>query len=217
MDLMQMAPKLVRVVVGVLCAAVGLSALGLGLGAAFAGPKVVWVLLGFEVVTLVAALIGVAFALGRFQEAQGLALACVAGTFFVAAVLGYVGSGRQLPLAEGGIPLKGMLLARLAAAMVVGAAGAGLVLARDRRSWGYLIKSAALGGPVLLALGVYGAAPARVRGVLDALPGWLVAVGLIVAGLLGIVMVSASVHLLVRAFELGRTDRNGHSDTIMKT
>jgi hypothetical protein len=206
MDLMAIAPKLVRLVVGVLCAAVGLSALGLGLGAAFAGPKVVWVLLGFEVVTLAAGVIGVLFALGRFREAPGLALACVAGTFFVAAVLGYVGSGRQLPLAEGGIALKGMLLARLAAAMVVGGGGGGLVLARDRRSWGYLIKSAALGGPVLLALGVYAASPVRVRGALDSLPGWLVAVGLIVGGLLGIVMVSASVHLLVRAFELGKLE-----------
>jgi hypothetical protein len=185
---------------------VGLSALGLGVGAVVAGPQVVWVLLGFEVVTLAAAVIGVFFALGRFQEAPGLALASVAGTFFVAAVLGYVGSGRQLPLAEGGIPLKGMLLARVSAALLVGAAGAGLVLARDRRSWGYLIKSAALGGPVLLALGVYAARPVQVRGALDALPGWLVAVGLIVAGLLGIVMVSASVHLLVRAFELGKIE-----------
>lgn len=193
--------------VGVVCAAVALSALALGLGALFVAPKVVWVLLGFEVVTLVGAVLGLFFALGRFQEGQGLAMACVAGTFFVAAVLGYFGAGRQLPTSDGGISLKWLLLGRLGASFLLGAIGAGLVLARDKRSWGYLAKSAALGGPVLIALGAYVVSPGRVTGMLGSLPGWALGLGLTVAGLLSVVMVSASVHLLVRAFELGRVEQ----------
>lgn len=198
-------------VVGVVSAAVALSALGLGLGAVFIAPKVVWVLLGFEVVTLVAAVLGLLFALGRFQDGQGLALACIAGTFFIAAVLGFVGAGRQLPTADGGIPLKGLLLGRIGAALLLGGVGAGLVLMRDRRSWGYLGRSAALGGPVVLALGAYIVSPGKVTGLLGSLPGWALGLGLTVAGLLAVVMVSASVHLLVRAFELGRVEEKPRS------
>src|SRR5579862_2091732 len=55
-----------------------------------------WALFGFEVVTGVAATIGILMGRGRFADGPGLGLACVAGTILIASGLGWQGAGRQL-------------------------------------------------------------------------------------------------------------------------
>jgi hypothetical protein len=206
MEPMTLPPKSVRLVIGVLCGVVALSALAFAGAALFAGPKVNRVLLGFESVTLAASILGVLFARGKFQDGQGLAMACVAGTVFVAAVLGYLGSKGNLVTNRGDVPLKMYLLARVGCACVLGVVGAGLVLSRNARSWSYLWKSAATGLPVLAAAAAFVLSPGAVRGVLSKFPGWLAGMGLTVGGLLAVVLISASVHCLIRAFEMGKTE-----------
>src|SRR6267142_2051810 len=93
---MTIVPKPVRLFVGVLCAVVCLSSLGMIVGAMILSPKPVWVLFGFEVVITVATVLGVLFAMGRFQDGQGLAMACVAGTIAVGSFLGWLGADRHL-------------------------------------------------------------------------------------------------------------------------
>jgi len=195
--------KLVRVVVGVLAVILGLCALALAGGALFAGPRVNWVLLGFEVVMIAAAVMGVLFARGKFQDAPGLALACIAGTVFVAAILGYMGSDKRLITNNGEVPLRWFMLSRVMAGLLIGLLGAATVLLRSRKSLVYLGKAAATGVPVLLA----GVAYLKFRGQLAAVPGWASIITLAFGGIIAIVLISASVHLLIRAFQEGKTDQ----------
>src|SRR5437899_6996502 len=109
-------PQPVRLFVGVLCAAVLLSALGMMLAALFLSDKPVWVLFGFEVAISVASVLGILFARGKFQNGQGLAMACVAGTIVVGSFLGWLGTQHHLTTTRGDIPLNTWLLGRLAAA-----------------------------------------------------------------------------------------------------
>jgi len=202
------SPKPVRLAVGLLCAALALSGLALAGAAVGIAPKVNWVLLGFEIVMATAGVMGVLFAFGKFQDAPGLALASVAGTVFVAAVLGYFGSDRRIVTSSGGeVPLKWFLVSRVLAAVRDRRVGAMIVLLRSRKSLSYLAKAALTGGPVLLVGAAYVIAPGRVRGALGALPGWATLVALGMAGVVGIVLISASIHLLIRAFEEGRTEQ----------
>lgn len=202
-----MSPKLVRLVVGLLGGAVALSGLAMAAAAVGVSPKVNWVLLGFELVMAAAGVMAILFSRGLFQDGPGLALACIAGTVFVSAVLGYFGSDRRLVTSSGGeLSLKWFLIARVLAALALAMLGAMIVLLRNRRSLAYLAKAAATGGPVLLIGAVYVLAPDRVRAVLNALPGWATLIALGFAGVLAVVLLSASIHLLIRAFEEGRTD-----------
>src|SRR3954466_11027292 len=77
---MTMPPKPVRVMVGTLCAVICLSAIAMAAAALLVSRSPVWFLFGFEVVIAITAPMGVLFAMGRFQDGQGLALLCIAGT-----------------------------------------------------------------------------------------------------------------------------------------
>lgn len=188
--------------------AVGLSAMALGV-AVFLDPKPAWALFGFELVTLVAAALGVLFGLGRFhasQEGEGiggtaLALACIAGTIFVAAVLGWksvtpaAGEARIV----GGIPLTVVEGARVLIALVLAALAAGVVLAPEPKAWRPAVVGSLLGAPVAGFVGAY-LYPGS-RGAVTGLfgnPIAAVVVTLVLGGLL-----AASVHLIIRAFEIG--------------
>jgi hypothetical protein len=201
------SPKVVRLTVGLVCAAIALSGVALAGAAVGAGPRVNWVLLGFETVIVVAGVIGLLFARGKFQDAPGLALACVAGAVFVSAVLGYFGSDQRLVTHTGELPLKWFMVSRVLAGVAIGLLGAVLVLLRNRRSLVYLAKSAATGVPVLAVLAAYVVSPGSVMGALSALPGWAKMAALGLAGVLGVVLISASIHLLIRAFEEGKTEQ----------
>lgn len=201
---MVLPSRTVRISVGALSALVGLSAVVVGLAAAFAGPQINWVLFGFEIATLLAAVIGVLIARGMFADGPGLAIACVAGTVFIAAVLGWMGSRQSLATGSGDISLRWYLVGRVGVAAVLGGLAGWVVLCRDRRSWPLLTRSVLLGGPVVLLMGVYAVRPEMVRRVLGGMPGWLSGIMLTIGGLIAVVLISMSVHFLIRAFEQGR-------------
>ena len=126
----------------------------------------------------------------------------MSGTILVAAGLGWQGAGRQLF----SVSLTPILGGRVLASMVLGAIGAWTVLARDKRSLRLAFVGALLILPVLIGAGaVFHPTGRRILDtVMGTSPGmqFLVAVGgfAVVA-----VLLSAGLHLLIRAFEMGRT------------
>jgi hypothetical protein len=164
---------------------------------------VVWVLAGFEVVTIVAAVLGVLLGLGRFAEGPGLALACVSGTILVASTLAWQGSAKNFL----GVSLTPFLMARAAAAMALALIGAACVLGRDPRAWRWALTGAALAAPAVL---VAGSMVTDKGQRLLALALGSSAVQQIAVGVIGGVAIAglfaAGGHMLIRAFELGRTN-----------
>ena len=181
-------------------ALVAVSALVLG-AASLREAKPAWALFGFEVVTLLAGVMAVLFGVGKFRESPGLALACIAGTIFVAAGLGWYsvppvqGVGRVVT----GVPVTPFLAARCLIAVGMAAVGAWMVLSRERRAWKPAIIGAVLGAPVAAVVVGYGYPGTRgaVSGLLSN-PIVAVPAVLLLGGLL-----AASAHLLIRAFEMG--------------
>jgi hypothetical protein len=163
--------------------------------------KPAWALFGFELVILVAGIMGVLFGVGRFREAPAMALACISGTIFAAGVLGWasiaasVGESRTLA----GIPLTPLMLFRVLAAAGLALSAAWSVLSRQPGAWRPAILGAALGSPAVL-LGVAFVNPGTRETVGNVLghPAGAVAAFVVLGGLL-----AASVHLLLRGFEIG--------------
>jgi hypothetical protein len=208
-------PKVLRLLALAISGAVVASAV-IGAALALLGPvlwpnaHVAWVLAGFEVVTIVAAVFGVQVGLGRYSEAPGLALACAAGTVLVASTLAWQGSARNYM----GVSLTPFLLARAVASMALGFVGAACVLRRDPRSWRWAIIGAAMAAPA----GFVALAMVSDRGwrLLDTLMGTS-PVQRLAVGTLGAVTVGALLaaggHMVIRAFELGRRDEPGAGAT----
>lgn len=203
---MNMAPKPARVVVGAICALVLLSAIGMTLVSTILVKPPVWVLFGFEIVIASACVAGLQFAAGKYQDGQGLAMACVAGTIAVGSFLGWLGANHQVSTTHGDYSLNGLLLIRAGAAAALGVVGAVLVLSRNPRSWGYLWKAALTGGPIVLIGAVYVLRRSVIAGAIASVPGWVAGMVGTIGGIFAVVLISASVHCLVRAFELGRTE-----------
>jgi hypothetical protein len=206
---MQPLPKLLSLTIALLCAAVGLSAAAFGIAALFIGEKPFWMIVGFEIVTVVASVLGVMFARGRFQDGQGLALACVAGCFGAGAFLAWLSvQGRiQVKGSDATIGLNGWLMARLAAAAVLAAIGAFAVLRRNPASVGYVIRAMLTGGPVVLGAALVFMARGSLAGALQGVPAWLLSIAVGVLGIGAVALLSASGHCLIRAFEMGRQER----------
>lgn len=156
-----------------------------------------WVLFGFEAINLIAGVF--ALVLGLRGRADALALACLGGTVFVGATLGYMGTN---PPTIGDMPLIGWTLARLAMAGGLGVLAVLLTLQADRSAWGRLIKGVILGLPVVGVLGAMSLG--RIRGpVTDlamGLPPVVQTLGAVVLFLVGVVLISSSVHLTISAF-----------------
>lgn len=148
------APGWARVLSGVLCGATALWAV-VGSMLSIVLPAIpVWTMFGFEVVIVVAAVMGLLFAIGHFREAPALTIACVAGCVFVGSFLGYQGSAGVL----GGLSLKLWLLGRVGVVVALGGVAVLIVLVRNRKSWAALRRGVALGAaPALVAL-VFGLA-----------------------------------------------------------
>lgn len=195
-------PKTIRVATAVICGLV-LAAAVLGAVASIAlMPRPAWTLFGFQVVTIVAAGLGIVMGFGTFRQGPGLALACIAGTILVAAVLGYIS---VQPPEIAGHRLRPWLVGYVAASAVLGLLGAWCVLSRDPRSLPTLVKGLVLGLPVLMA-GAVVLMPAA-RGLARSLMGGGV-VGTIIVSVAAFVILGAflcaSADLIIRSFEYGR-------------
>jgi hypothetical protein len=199
-------PANIRATIAVAGGLVLLSALCGAVAALAANARPAWGLFGFEVVVGVAAACGVWMAggkQGRYREGPGLAAACIAGTFLVGSVLGYLS---LQPPTLAGVGLKPFLAGRVLAAAVVAAAGAWCVLSRHPRSWRLLMIGVLLGAPVLAAA-VVAVVPA-LRGVLAPITGaGAVAQMTAVVGACVVLgaLLCASADFVIRAFELGGT------------
>ena len=68
-----------RVVAGVVSAAIGVSSIAQGI-AAMRGEQVLWLAVGFGAVGTLASVLGVLTGLGKFRSGPALSLACVGGT-----------------------------------------------------------------------------------------------------------------------------------------
>lgn len=205
------ALRATRLLAGAISLLVSLSAVGL-LGAAWGlGNQPYWLLTGMELTALLAGVVGVLFASGRFAEGPGMALLCVAGTVFAASVLGWLSLYRgsllvQLELRNGGaVGLSWMFAGRVVLGLVVALLASFEVVRRNPLSRGALARAAGAGVPlaVLVAAFWFGRTWADTQTLVPAWVIWtLAALGSI--AMLG--LFCATVHCLIRAHELGRPE-----------
>jgi len=182
-------------------------ALAMVILAAFVAPRPAWILFGFETMVVASGVVAVAFGRGKFQDGPGLALACVAGTVFAAAALSWLGNRQGVTLIEGRGPVSLTIFAaaRVGIAALVGLGAAYAVLRRTAVGRGYAWRAIA----AVAGIGVLGAVMMFGRG---AMAGWSgVIQGAISLLWLGAVMglICAGGHCVIRAFESGRTEREG--------
>lgn len=189
--------RVIRVVVGLLGVAATLSA---GYGASVSYGKA-WAFFGFEAVSIFAGLAALVFAMGRIRLAPELALACIAGTLFVSAVLGYV------PIRQGleGLPLKPLWWAatRLGLAGLFAAVAVIMSIAPNSSAVWTLARAIAWAVPLAVVCAWYkfaSLAPltSGQAGVLEVLRVLAVFVVAVASG----VSLCAFVHYAIRAFEI---------------
>lgn len=202
------APKPVRLLVLAISALVALTMVGGVAAALFGFPKIVWGFLGFEAVGLIAAVMGVLAGLGRFRDGFGLALVCIAGTIVAGALFGlYLDARVNATTPEAMRLVRGLIVFRGLAAVALAALAAIAVLARDRRSWGLLIRGAIVTAPVLAVL----AWVAKTRGAplttpIEGVMAPVRTIAVVLGGLVLMVLFSVGAHLCIRAFEITRPD-----------
>lgn len=171
-----------------------------------------WFLLMFEVAVAFACFFAVLTGLGRLREGPALSMLIASGALIVGAMLGEPALPLRMlgrtgsPVTVHGVAILPFAFARLLCGVAMGALAALTILRRrPGLSFGYLLRAAALGAPVALALGamVVPAIRAKVSG-LPPLAGFFAAVlGFFVLG----GFFCASAHCLIRAFEVGQVDR----------
>lgn len=195
---MKPPPPAALIAATALCGFIGLSALA-GAAAALLNSPTAWFLFAFEGIILLSAILGVFVGRGRFAEGPALALACIAGCVAIGSYLGYMGSGRVIL----GASMKPFLGARAASAAGLAVVAAWIVLSRRLRiALPRLIKGLLVGLPIPVIVWVLWAMRARV----SAAPDLLRAGGAVVLFVVVTALLSASIHLILRAFESGRTD-----------
>lgn len=143
----------------ILSALVLASALATIGGAFFVEGRPPWALLGFELLTIIAGLFGLAAAAGRFEDGPGLAIACVAGTVLAASVFGYLGATGQI----GDFKLYGWLTARLIVAGLFGLLAAWVVLRRTRGALALALRGAVYAGAAIGFVGILALFEGEVR------------------------------------------------------
>ncbi len=134
---------------------VGLSAIW-GIYDAIAGSPRVWGLLGFETVTLIAAIFGVTTGIKPPAKAQSLAAYNLALTIFVAATLGRfsaIATRATTPLSESQIATSlfsdSMFSFRIVMALFIAQIATAMAFGHDRKSWKKLIVGIVLAVPVI--------------------------------------------------------------------
>lgn len=204
-------PRFLLVLVLLASAACVLTALG---GVALGVLGSAWFLLAFEIIVLMAGLMGVLVGLGRFRDAPALATLCVGGCVFVAAVLseptfvarvlqGSSGAAQSIA----GFNLRPWALGRAGLGACLMVVSALIVLSRrPSLSLPFLIRGVLYGAPVLAILAALFVPP--VRAALSGLPlSAIVAIAIVGFFVLG-AFFSISVQNIIRAFEVAIPDRS---------
>lgn len=201
-------PALIRVGVLVLSGIALVSHLAGIVAATGSFAATLWGMLGFEVIGVVAGVLGVLAGLGRFRSGYGLAVLCVAGTVFTTAIFGlYLDARGNAQTPEAQSIVKYAIAGRLALAGALAGLAGLAVLARDGRSWGLLIKGALLLAPVLGILAWVGVTRASaLRTPLEGILAPARTVGVVLASMVLMVVFAVGAHLCIRAFEITRPD-----------
>lgn len=194
------------------------AALGLSLALAVSVLPVLWLTLVrsdatlwfstvFELLVIGAAVSGVFSGLGRFREGWAISLACVAGTVLVCGVFAFVevraNFGSDASVA--GL-LKPYLGLRLALAGALAGVASLTVFSRNPASWKLLLWGVVILGPAVGVLGWLGTRGSGLLSATRATPGAEAVriLALCLGGLVVVVMASVGLHLLIRAYEVGR-------------
>lgn len=188
-----------RLGVGLICALVAASAI-VALFASVFGGAASWALIGFEVITLIATVIGFLGAVRHARQGPAMMLLCVAGAVGVGSLLAFIGTNRTLM----GFGLGPVLAARFAAAALLGAAAGCILLSRDpSRSLPSLIKGIVWTAILVAVIGVAWMMRSSILGA-----GGAARVAMtLVLGIASIGLVAASTHYLVNAFAFGAGPR----------
>ncbi|MFN0133914.1 MAG: hypothetical protein ACKVW3_15465 [Phycisphaerales bacterium] len=167
------------------------------------GQPISWFLFGFEVVVIVATVLGILLSRGKWNHGLGLGFLSIGGTIFLASAMGWQGANRLLV----GQSLTPLLLARTAVAGLLTLIAINAVLSRRPQAWPRAILGAALGLPVLALAGAF-VVPAARQKLLGALPTNLgITIILAVGGFIVFTaLLAASVQILVGAFQSALRD-----------
>lgn len=205
------ALKSTRVIAGLLSVLLGIASVAIIAMNLIAGRQTEYLALSLEACGLLAGVVGWFFYRGKYSQGPGMALACVAGTFFTVAVLsGWVALRREMQLANGSaLNLSLLTYARVALSLAVAGLGAFEVLRRNHKSFAYLVRAAATLGPLgLLALGMYAGRAGLAAGTLLG-ASWLTWTVTGLAVVLLMALACAGLHFVIRAFEAGRASQAG--------
>lgn len=212
--------RLERVVTAVVSAVVAVSALGTCIATLALSTKAPWTQFAFEPIVLLACVLGFLFASGKFRWAPAMTLVCVAGTFFVATVLVYIGMLGQVQIdgRDQGWSLKPWAAGRVGCSLVLFALAGANVVSRDARAKQQFVRGVIACVPLALATGaglvvwskravppvVDPAATTPVSATPSGgIPGWMSACLLGLFGVVGGVSVCAAGHFFIRSFEIG--------------
>lgn len=166
-----------------------------------------WFSTAFELLVIAAGISGVFSGLGRFRDGWALSLACVAGTVVVCAVFAFVeiraNFGSDASVA--GL-LKPYLALRLALAAALAAVASLTVFSRNPASWKLLLWGVVILVPVMGGLGWIATGASGLLSASRATPGAEAVriLAICLGGLVVVVVVSIGLHLLIRAYEVGR-------------
>ena len=200
---------------GVVNGAIALSAIT-GAAAALLSHSTLWYMLGFEVITLAAAVFGVLIAMGRFGDGPALGLLCVVGAVAAGSVLGDLSTFLANPIGgpvlrtygKGGmveLPITLFMTLRLAAAGIVALGAAWIVLSRSpREALRSLARGLACGAMLMIVLFLAW----RLRCHAASFGALIRTLGGISIGVIALGLAAAAVHYIVRAFEFGRIHDN---------
>jgi len=195
--LMTPLPRYIRIPV-LIAASIGLlSGVGAAGLAVLGSAHAAWAMFGFELVIVVASVLALLVGMGRLGDAPGLALVCMAGTVFVAGVLGAV----SVKMRIGSVSLMPLLMFRVALAGLLALLAAAAALCGDRDGWRRFALGIVLGIPVVVVAGaILGPWRGSVLGLISGLPDVPRLILTIGGGLILAVLLCASPHLLISAF-----------------
>ncbi|MFK7759886.1 MAG: hypothetical protein AB8C13_08065 [Phycisphaerales bacterium] len=215
-------PMVCRLGLGVIGILVALSALPWAYFAIGKFGGFAWGLFGFEILTIVCGIFAVLFAMGRFKAGWALGVTALTGSILVAMVFGlYVDfiMSKQSDYPDIYQLSRVTFFGRAGAIALMFVIASLAVFSRNKASYPFAFKSFVFALPIIVvgALMQKNIGPgAWINSTLSNSSGTgaVQAVLAITLGLIFIILVSASGHLLIRAFEAGRFETADGSDQI---